>query len=278
MLDASPLICPIDGQSLHLDGQRLCCPSNHSFDIARQGYANLLPVHKKHSRDPGDSKNMVEARQRFLDSGIYNGISDQLNTLVQSVCGAYNNLTVLDAGCGEGFYLDRLAKTVSNGQTSLKAYGLDISKWAVQAACRRNKQISWLVASNAAIPFQPHTFDLIVCAFGYHKLEWFNHLLKPNGHILLVDAGPEHLLELREVIYPEVRKSELSPFDHSGFTLLEHRLQIKDLTLNKQQLSDLLLMTPHLYRASHEGKEKAANLESLNVQIDVQFRLLSKMH
>ncbi|WP_236744280.1 putative RNA methyltransferase [Marinobacter similis] len=91
------LACPLDGQTLHRDGNSWRCESGHSFDIARQGYVHLLPVQKKRSREPGDSKDMVAARQRFLNAGFYDAISDAVNRIVAGGLPETDVVRLLDA-------------------------------------------------------------------------------------------------------------------------------------------------------------------------------------
>ncbi|OPX56662.1 23S rRNA m(1)G-745 methyltransferase [Oceanospirillum multiglobuliferum] len=273
---AQNLICPLDQLPLSQVNNSLCCPSGHTFDLAKQGYVNLLPVQKKRSKDPGDSKEMVLARQRYLDAGIYQPISERLNQICQQILADSIEPCVIDAGCGEGYYLNRLASIPALASANL--IGLDISKWAVQAASKRNKKITWLVGTNAQIPVQPNSVDLIVCTFGFYDFARFKPLLKANGMVLLVESGEEHLIELRELIYPEVQRSnvpDLAAAYAEGFELVDQQsIQFKPNTLNHEQVTDLLVMTPHLYRASFEGKQKAAALTELSVTADVVYRLL----
>ena len=77
------LICPICEKPLHLQARSLVCPENHSFDIARQGYVNLLPVQRRHSAHPGDTKEQVASRREFLEGGFYAPIADALIAAAQ---------------------------------------------------------------------------------------------------------------------------------------------------------------------------------------------------
>ncbi len=292
-IPATNLICPLDQAKLQQEDNCLRCENGHSFDIARQGYINLLPVQKKRSKDPGDSKEMIVARQNFLNAGIYQPISEKLNQLIKPLlekqCISTEEKTtksqstdilgrpcVIDAGCGEGYYLQQLATDLEEHQYNL--IGLDISKWAVQAAAKRNKQITWIVGTNAHLPVEPASVDIIICMFGFYDLERFAALLKPGGIVLLAEAGTEHLIELRELIYPEVRRTPLPDISdalNKGYKLIEERsLQFSPETLNQQQVKDLMVMTPHLYRASFEGKQKAEALTELTITADVVFRVL----
>ena len=272
------LICPLCEGALTLVDRQLICPNHHSFDIARQGYVNLLPVQQKRSKHPGDSKEMVVARSKFLNSGIYQPIAQKLTELVRSLWVENRALRLLDAGCGEGYYLDYLARELSP-RDGLDAVGMDISKEAVAAAAKRNREISWVVGSNARPPLTPG-LDLILCVFGFPSYEGFQPLLKPGGRIVLVEPGPDHLIELRQVIYPTVKRNpppNLDRAEHLGFQLKDtQNLQYQVPELDQSRIQDLLQMTPHLYRATREGKEAVSRLERIRLTVDVVFRTLER--
>lgn len=280
IVKANNLACPLDGTPFGVYGKTLRCPNGHSFDEARQGYMHLLPVQHKRSREPGDSPAMVEARRRFLDAGFYRPISERLNALALQHLPTAEHLCVVDAGCGEGYYLVNFLTALleQGGPASASLIGIDIAKPAVIAATRRNKQLTWLVASNRNPPLQPHSVDMLFCMFGFPDYSAFRHILKPGGVLVLVDAGSDHLLELREIIYPEVRKSPPPALDKAqqqGFSLAQmSELSYLSTPLDRQQIADLLVMTPHLYRATQAGKEAAARLEHLRLTVDAVFRVL----
>jgi 23S rRNA (guanine745-N1)-methyltransferase len=280
---AHNIACPIDGERLASTDKdkQLSCSNGHTFDIARQGYVNLLPVQHKRSKQPGDSKAMVLARSRVLDSGLYMPVANRLNELVLSQMREDSDLCFLDAGCGEGYYLDRLCQFLSeqDGQTSLSFIGLDISKDAIIQSSRRNKQVCWLVGTNRQPPVVAESVDIILCLFGFVSVEGFSRVLKPGGLVILVDPGPEHLKELREIIYAEVNKTDQSESvaQQSGFSLLKKEaLTYHSRIDSNEQINHLLLMTPHFYRASKEGRARAEKLSELDVTIDVFFRVLQK--
>ena len=277
-IKADNLACPLDGEPLSGNGS-LRCSNGHSFDVARQGYIHLLPVQNKKSKEPGDSKAMVEARGRFLDAGIYQPISDMVNRTVSSYLSATLLPCVVDAGCGEGYYLQRLQQALQQRQRSASLIGLDISKPAVMAATRRSKDITWLVASNNNPAVQSQSVDMILCMFGFPLYDAFKTTLKAEGKLILVDAGENHLIELRKIIYPEVRKTVPNSLDRAaqeGFSLLaSEALTYQTGQLDRQLIADLLLMTPHLFRATHAGKEAVARIEQLNVTVDVVIRVLN---
>ncbi|MBE9568040.1 MAG: methyltransferase domain-containing protein [Proteobacteria bacterium] len=283
---ANNLACPIDGLKLDRIGKQLSCENGHSYDIARQGYVNLLPVQHKRSKQPGDSKVMVVARSEFLDSGVYQPIADKLVETVLTLLPADGETCILDAGCGEGYYFDTVftalgelaGERASKGELSL--IGLDISKDAIIQATKRNRQTSWIVGTNRQPPLLDNSVDIILCMFGFVSATGFEKVLKPGGKIVLVDPGIEHLKELREIIYPEVKKSaqsgsrttELPGFSSLKTEKLRFTTEISDVT----QINNLLLMTPHFYRASKAGREAASRLDTLAITIDVTFRVFEK--
>ncbi|MDA8128993.1 MAG: methyltransferase domain-containing protein [Betaproteobacteria bacterium] len=264
--------CPLDGAPLRLSGAAWTCASGHSFDVASQGYTNLLPVQHKRSRDPGDSKDMVAARQRFLAAGFYQPIAAAVSRLALDGLPADASLSCLDAGCGEGYYLRQLAEAAGDAPT-LALLGVDISKWAVLSAAKQDKRINWAVGSNAKLPVLPATLDRVLCLFGFPVYAEFARVLKPGGKLLQVDAGPDHLRELREVIYPSLKPDRTTaPQAPAGFSRLPaETLHFSIALRDPAQIADLLAMTPHLHRASAEGRARAAALTSLALSVDLRL-------
>jgi 23S rRNA (guanine745-N1)-methyltransferase len=279
---ATNLACPLDGLPLAVNDMKCVCANGHGFDIARQGYINLLPVQHKRSRHPGDRAEMVQARTVFLNSGVFAPIADRLNALTQELIAGTSSeeCCVLDAGCGEGYYLAHLLTALRQSQTKnqIALIGLDISKPAILAAAKWSKQITWLIASNKQPPVLPESVDVILSLFGYPLFESFRQLLKPGGKIILVDAGPDHLIELRTIVYPTVNKSappDLTAAAAAGFSLREQSaLTYRRTIAPNAQIMNLLLMTPHFFRASHEGKQAASELSTIEITVDTVFRVL----
>lgn len=271
------LACPLDGTPLHCTGSAWACASGHSFDIASQGYVNLLPVQHKRSRDPGDSKDMVAARRRFLAAGFYQPIAAAASRAVLDALPADQTGSCLDAGCGEGYYLRELAAAVPDGQT-LALLGLDISKWAALAAAKQDKRPTWVVGTNAKLPVLTGTLDRVLCLFGFPVYAEFARVLKPGGRLVQVDAGPDHLRELREIIYPSLKPERAAEMQTpEGFRRLPaETLRFSIELTSAGQIADLLAMTPHLHRASAEGREKAAALTSLSLSVDVRLTRLER--
>ena len=265
------LACPLDGAPLHREGSAWRCAAGHNFDIASQGHTHLLPVQHKRSLDPGDSKEMVAARRRFLNAGHYQPIAEAVARATLADLPA--EAACLDAGCGEGYYLRQLAAAATDQGQTLAILGLDISKWAVLAAAKQDARPNWVVGTNARLPVLDGTLDRVLCLFGFPVYAEFARVLKPGGRLIQVDAGPDHLRELREIIYPTLKpqRTAETPIP-AGFTALPGETVRYPLDLHgAEQIADLLAMTPHLYRASPEGRARAAALTHISLTIDVRL-------
>lgn len=275
------LACPLDGGELRRTGTMWRCAAGHSFDVAREGYINLLPVQQKRSRDPGDSKEMVAARRRFLNAGHYAPIAAMVARAVLADgarTSAVGKLACLDAGCGEGYYLRQLA-AASEGGPALDLIGLDISKWAIQAAARQYRSANWIVGTNARLPVLPKSLDRVLCLFGFPVHTEFARVLKPGGQLLQVDAGQEHLRELREIIYPALKAGrDAEAPTPEGFARLNDETLCYPLELPaREHIADLLLMTPHFFKASTEGRLRAMALDSLMLTVDVRLTRFERL-
>ncbi|RUO63664.1 putative RNA methyltransferase [Pseudidiomarina insulisalsae] len=264
------LCCPLDGQPLTLADKTWRCSNGHSFDVAKQGYVNLLPVQNKRSKDPGDSKAMVQARADFLASGFYQPLAVQLAELVLRG----KPRTLLDAGCGEGYYLRHLMAAAERAGQELEVAALDISKWAVLAAAKQEKRATWMAASNSQMPIAAQSIDALLCVFGFPASSEFQRVLKPGARLIMVDPASEHLSELKQIIYTEVKaKPYQLPVPADAWELAsEQRVTFSVQLPSNQAICELLTMTPHLYRASSEGRARAEALQELSVTVDVWLR------
>jgi 23S rRNA (guanine745-N1)-methyltransferase len=281
---ATKLACPIDRLPLTLHAVHWRCPNGHSFDVAHEGYCNLLVVQHKSSRDPGDSRAMVQARRAFLEAGHFAPIVEHvlamLHASLPTTGNAQTSFAVLDAGCGEGYYLDRLSQLASASPSplALALAGMDVSKWAIKAAARRKVPVTWLVANNRVPPFGPGSIDLIICLFGFPVWEGFTSVQRPGQRVLLVDPAANHLIELRQIIYPAVNTSpppSLTAALAAGYTLeKEEQLTFSTTLRGAAAIAGLLAMTPHNHRAPLAGRDALSQRAELSVTVDVALRLM----
>ena len=290
LVKAKHLLCPLcvsdnaDNQpsllQLSSDQRSLICQRNHTFDIAKQGYVNLLPVQQKKSSNPGDSKEMVVARKAFLGLGYYQPLVDALILASKQNLKENNRAPViLDAGCGEGYYTDNLQKMLIKSYDELIVYGFDIAKPAVLEMAKKNKFICSFVSTVKAIPILPHSCDLITSVFSPMQPGQFHQLLKADGKLLILSAGKNHLHQLKSLLYTEITDYNEDKFLtqlESYFTLSERTPVQHTMTMkSNDDIQSLLAMTPHFWRASPEAKKQLDNVHQLSVDIDVQLMVFT---
>lgn len=250
------LLCPICVKKLHKAPHSWVCPDGHSFDIARQGYVNLLPVQQKHSADPGDTKEQVLSRRAFLDGGFYAPIAQ---ALVEKAKSLPISGEILDVGCGEGYYSAQVAQALG-----LPLTGLDISKEAVRWAAGKYKGPQWLCATAAHIPVEDGSAGLLMSLFALTLPEEFHRVLAKDGFFFQVLAAEDHLLGLKSIIYDELHhKPKNSVPEIPGFSLVESCPIRFSFTVTGAQVQNLLSMTPHVYRIGRAGAQRLAQTESL---------------
>jgi len=185
------LLCTVRGcgQPLRRDERRLVCGRSHSFDVARRGYVNLLQPQDRRSRQPGDTREAVSARRRFLDRGFGEPL---VRAMVELAPRAEN---VLDVGCGEGYHLNAFQG---------ERHGVDISVPAIDAAARRYPQCHWIVANaDRFLPYADGSFDLITSITSRINPRQFARTLRSGGHVLVALPAPDDLVELRGAILGE---------------------------------------------------------------------------
>lgn len=262
--------CPLCGSSLTREERRYFCPNGHSFDIAREGYVNLLPVNRRHSKDPGDDKQMVASRTAFLDGGWYEPLRAKLCALVRGA--GIPAPVLLDAGCGEGYYTAALSDTV--GALGGRLAGIDLSKAAVKRASRRCGGAEIAVASVYHLPLADQSVDLVVDCFSPLADAEFRRVLRPGGRFFYVVPGARHLWELKEVLYDAPYENEEKVEEYPGFSLTDTAVVETSFTLREP--SDILAlfhMTPYAWKTPRDGAERLAALRELTVT--AQFRIFT---
>ena len=226
------LVCPVRDCRLPLlrKERRLVCPNGHSFDVARSGYVNLLQPQERRSKQPGDTTMAIAARRRLHDRGVtaplLQGISEFL--------GAGPGDEVLDAGCGEGFYLGSLAR-----QIGVAGHGVDISTTAIDAAATRYRECEWVVGNaDRFLPYADQSFSIVMSITGRMNAAEFGRVLKPNGKLLVALASPEDLIELRGVGTDRTART-VETFANS-FTLLKTERVTTSADLDARAVEDIL--------------------------------------
>ncbi|MDY4784339.1 putative RNA methyltransferase [Pygmaiobacter massiliensis] len=260
--------CPLCGKKLVKQQGTLRCLNRHSFDIAAEGYTHLLPANRKHSAVPGDDKQMVAARRRFLEAGFYAPFANKLCELVGETVADIAHPVLLDAGCGEGYYTAQMA--VENPQ--MRTAGFDISKFAVKAAAKKYPGIEFAVASIFHIPAPAESVDCVVDIFAPAVPEEFARVLKKGGRWIYAVPGARHLYGMKEVLYAQPYENEVKDTEYPGFRF-EKRVSVQaEITLpDAESIEALFSMTPYYWNTPKEGAERLRALTTLKTEIAFDF-------
>jgi 23S rRNA (guanine745-N1)-methyltransferase len=227
------LLCPVRGchMALMREGRRLLCTRGHSFDVSRSGYINLLQPQERRSKQPGDTAAAVAGRRRLHDRGV----TEPLLRAIAEIMVASPREIVLDAGCGDGFYLGTLAR-----QTGFNAHGVDISIPAIDAAARRYPGCEWIVANaDRVVPFADRSFSIVLSITGRMNARQFRRVLRDDGRLLVAIPAPEDLIELRGAGRDRVART-IETFVHD-FALVNRRRITTTADLDAAAIHDVLL-------------------------------------
>ena len=253
--------CPICGQPLEREEKSYICPKRHCYDVAKEGYVNLLPANKKHAKDPGDDKDMVAARTRFLEGGHYAPLRDALAELVLK----RKPETVLDSGCGEGWYTAGVCEVLRRNGLGNRIAGVDLSRSALKKAARRTKEAEFAVASVYHLPVADHSVDVLINCFSPLATEEFRRVLRPEGAFLYVVPGAKHLWELKQVLYEKPYENVEEETAYEGFSYQTILPVDFAMELDATALQDLFRMTPYCWKTPKAGVERLSALEGLSV-------------
>ncbi len=255
------LSCPVCGLPLAVRDKCYACSAGHSYDIAKQGYVNLLLG--KGGSVHGDNALMITARRRFLSKGYYTPLVSRLTHMLQKY--ATEKPVLLDIGCGEGYYTEPASRAIAPfGGT---AYAFDISKDALKAASQR-RCATLFAASAYKIPVLDETVDIATLFFSPLSREEIFRVLRPGGLFITAYPGERHLWGLKRAIYdtPYLNRPEDTSLD--GFNLIEKTDISKEILLpDNETLTDLFAMTPYYYKTGERDKAKLASLSSLTTEI-----------
>ncbi len=240
------LLCPVRDCRLALEreGRRLRCSRGHSFDVARSGYINLLQPQERRSKLPGDTVDAVAGRRRLHDLGV---TAPLLRGIAEMVTAGSSD-SVLDAGCGDGFYLGSLAS-----EKGFAGHGVDISTAAVDAAARRYTECEWIVANaDRMIPYSDRSFSMVLSITARMNAEEFRRVLREDGRLLVALPAPEDLIELRGVGRDRVART-VETFARD-FRLVDQRRVTTSADLDAAAVSDVL---HSIYRPMRERPVEA---------------------
>lgn len=262
-------VCPLCAASLQLNQKSYVCENNHRFDLAKEGYLNLLPVQFKHSAEPGDNKQMMQARREFLEAGYYEPMAKAVAMMID----ANQPKHLLDLGCGEGYYSRKIEAFCIN---KMQLHGVDIAKFAIAAAAKKQPNARFTVASSNRLPYANQYFDFVLRVFAPSNDDELKRILKTSGFLLTVTPGPRHLWQLKEFIYAEVKEHTLENELPQGFERIDRQRISYKIAPNPQQRIALLQMTPFAWRANESVQQAIKDVAELEIETDFILTLAIK--
>ena len=267
--------CPVCKEPLERTSRSWRCGAGHAYDVAKEGYVNLLITHQRRQREPGDSAEMLRHRRAFLDAGHYAPLADAVARHARA------GDAVLDVGCGEGHY----TRDWPAHHPGLTLWGIDIAKAGVRMAAKRTDpalrdRAHYAVASAYDLPVVDASIDLVVSVFAPLHTPEFERVLRPGGTVLTVVPGPSHLAGLKARLFetPEAHPEE-GPFERERATTSLRpsgapESVTYDLELTTPEaVADLLHMTPYAWYVSAERRAEVEGPGHLTTPVD--FRLFS---
>ena len=268
--------CPLCGKSLEKTERVLKCEHGHSFDISAEGYTHLLPPNKMNSKIPGDSKEMAASRSVFLDKGYYEPLLLELERTVLELA-EEGTSSVLDCGCGEGYYTANIAKELKSRFPAAKIAGFDISRPSVRRAAKRTKEVEFAVASVFDIPAEDKSFDILLNIFSPLSIGEYRRVLKNGGYYIYVVPAARHLWQLKAAIYDTPYENREEDIPYEGFEHLATRRVRYEADINSSEdIFALFQMTPYYWKTSAKGAEKLKKLQSLSTEVAFDIHIYKK--
>ena len=268
-------ICPLCQSAFQQTHNTQICENNHHFDIAKEGYLNLLPVNAKNSKNPGDNKEMMQARRAFLNTDGYLPLAQKLCAVVNDLLAGKQQAQILDLGCGEGYYTAHLEESLPE---CFDVLALDISKVAVRYAAKRYKKINFCVASAYDVPLPDNSLDALIRIYAPSLDSELQRLIKSGAYLITVTPAPRHLLELREVIYEQVTEHVQDNVAPAGFEKIQqinlnYPLQIND----AQVIQDLINMTPFAWKFNQQKMQQLLAEKNWSIECDFNIEIYKKI-
>ena len=258
----SSLICPVCGEKVQANEKSVVCSNGHSFDIAKEGYVNLLSSSHKSGDLMGDNKSMALCRRDFLNSGKFASLANFIANKAEKI--KKENPVILDTCCGEGYYSQKVLE-----KKKCELYGFDLSKNMIRLAAKRKLDASFFVANLSHIPIKSQSADLAFHLFApFHESE-FSRILKKDGVLLSGVPGENHLFELKEKLYEKPYKNDEKLPETALLTLLEkHKISAKITLTSNEDIQNLFIMTPYYSRTSQSDRNKLSELEFLETTVE----------
>ncbi len=262
-------MCPKCKNKLSLTGKSMLCENNHCFDVAKEGYVNLLCSNKS-GHLIGDNRNMALSRRDFLNKGYFISLAESLKSEIGKI--DIDSPSVLDICCGEGYYSSYLKETV-NGDF----WGFDISKEMIRLAAKRKSDITYFVANMTDIPLENESIDFAFHLFAPFFEDEFYRILKKGGTLISVTPGKRHLYSLKEILYDTPYFNEETPPETEKLHLAEQKKISAEIKLESgEDILSLFKMTPYYYHTSDENKKRLKGVNTLSTETEFILNIFKK--
>ena len=262
---ATAFACPICQENLTLLESSLKCNNRHSFDLAKFGYVNLAPQIKQSANY---DKENFQNRQQILEAGFYQAILEAVSDLLAS---SKTATTILDIGCGEGFYSRKLQER----HPDKTFYAFDISKDSVQIAAKSepNWAVNWFVGDLARLPIKDASMDILLDIFSPANYGEFRRVLSKDGILIKVIPTENHLKEIRQKVQDQLTNKDYSNQDiknhfQNNFTILSSKTTSLTKPITAEQLQALLSMTPLLFHID-QSKIDWSQLTEITIEAEI---------
>lgn len=260
------LICPVCSEKLTKTERLYTCENFHSFDMAKEGYVNLLTGKHKAGELIGDNRDMARARRTFLEKGYYDFLADALCDYIRQ------GDKLLDISCGEGYYTDYMRR-----KTGADVFGFDISKEMIRLAAKKYKEVEFFVANIAKIPVKSESVDVAVQICAPFSEKEFARILKKDGILLSVVPGKRHLWGLKELLYENPYENNEDTTEYEYLKKADCVTVKKTVTLPGQdEIMSLFAMTPYYYKTGERDRLKLQNKNSLTTELEFIIRKFVK--
>ncbi len=266
--------CPKCRSSMALINKNLICESNHSFDISKKGYVNLLLA----PHDSIYSKSLFQARQKTADAMVFHILMDAVAESINRLCGK-ESISILDAGCGEGSISAGIYKRL--GARDIEFHGIDISKEGISIAGNCGLPILWSVGDLSNLPYKNEAFDVILNVLSPSNYSEFFRVMKKNSTMIKVVPGPGYLREFRNILFSSTSRASYSNqnvkdlFKKNLSNFKSQKMQYS-FSPDELQLHNLIEMTPLLVDRSLASAEKEKLKKIQTISLDYEILTGSK--
>ncbi len=256
------LVCPVCFSELVKTEKSYKCRQNHSFDMAKEGYVNLLSGRHKAGELIGDNRDMAKARRTFLEKGYYDFLAEALSERISG------NDKVLDISCGEGYYTDFFRRS-----SGASVYGFDISKEMIKLAAKKYKDITFFVANIARIPVKDESVDTAIQICAPFCEKEFARILKKDGCLYSVVPAKKHLWGLKDFLYEKPYENNEDDTEYDLLRKVSEETVSSFVTLRgNEEIMSLFAMTPYYYKTGEKDKLRLENAEKIETQLEFVIR------